>query len=73
MTIPDSVTDIYSQAFANCSNLSSVRIGSGIKRISENAFENTFNPTIYVNKIKNSVENSPWGAEFATVKWKGEF
>lgn len=73
VTIPDSVTDIYSHAFANCSNLSSVRIGSGIKRISENAFENTFNPTIYVNKIKNSVENSPWGAEFATVKWKGEF
>ena len=73
VTIPDSVTDIYSQAFANCLNLSSVRIGSGIKHISENAFENTFNPTIYVNKIKNSVENSPWGAEFATVKWKGEF
>ena len=73
VTIPDSVTDIYSQAFANCLNLSSVRIGSGIKRISENAFENTFNPTIYVNKIKNSVENSPWGAKNATVKWKGEF
>lgn len=73
VTIPDSVTDIYSQAFANCLNLSSVRIGSGIKHISENAFENTFNPTIYVNKIKNSVENSPWGAKNATVKWKGEF
>ncbi|MBQ7566109.1 MAG: leucine-rich repeat domain-containing protein [Oscillospiraceae bacterium] len=39
VTIPDSVTEIGGRAFSGCTNLLSVTIGSGIKTIADEAFD----------------------------------
>ena len=51
--IPDSVTNIGSNAFAHCENLSDIWIGEGVKNISENAFQFDSNITRITVDSKN--------------------
>ena len=68
VTIPDDVTYIGSEAFANCKDLISVTIGSGVKEIGEGAF-NCDNLATVISKIETPFAingKSSSGAVFST-------
>lgn len=52
-------------------SLEKVSIGNKIREIGQNAFSSETITEIKINRIKDSVSGSPWGAENATVTWKG--
>ena len=53
VTIPDSVTEIFKEAFYSCDSLTSVKIGNSVKRIGSSAFSGCYNLTSVT--IGNSV------------------
>ena len=59
ITIPDSVTNINSEAFYNCPNLTSIYIGSGVQNIGSSAFSNCES----LNTINVSPNNQYYRAE----------
>ena len=67
--IPSSVTSIGYGAFRN-NQLANIEIPASVTYIVYNAFsENHPDMKIIVNKPKNSIEDSPWGA--SSVEWVG--
>jgi uncharacterized repeat protein (TIGR02543 family) len=69
--IPDSVTRIETQAFYG-SAVSSIKFGnsSAITFIGANAFYGNSISDIYLQgEDKDSIDNAPWGAQYATVHW----
>lgn len=70
--IPNSVTSIGKDAFIK-NKLQTVTIGSGTTYIGPNAFQTigVYNPvtSITINREKDSISGSPWGASDATINW----
>ena len=76
VVIPDSVTQIDYYCFKNCTGLTSVQIGTSsdckISTIKSSVFNGCSNITsIVIYKATDSVDDSPWGASFATISWLG--
>lgn len=70
VTVPEGVTEIADYAFTNCS-MDKIELPSTITTIPSNAFTDASVNTIVINKTANSISGSPWGADGATVEWKG--
>ena len=69
LVIGDKVDSIGSHAFYN-NKLTSVEIPCSVTSIGANAFGlNQSDMTVIVNKEKDSIEGSPWGA--SSVEWNG--
>ena len=74
IVIPDSVERIKSGAFYCCHYLKRAYIGNGVKSISNDVFSGIYNHLeIFIDLPKDSISGAPWGANDATVKWRGEF
>lgn len=76
--IPDGVQTIAKGIFKSCTKLKSVTIPSSVTSIAgdgafgaDGAFKGCKDLTIIINKPKNSISGSPWGATNATVIWDG--
>lgn len=72
VTIPEGVIHIGSRGFQLCTSLASINIPSTTSTISLDTFMEC--PKLYninIDKPKNSISNSPWSAQFATVNWLG--
>ena len=72
--IGNDVTSIGFGAFSHCHNLTDITIPNSVTSIGDDAFYYCYKSTkICIDKIKNSINGSPWGAPDPTViKWKGE-
>ena len=69
LVIKDGIESIEAGAFAE-NQLTVVEIPSSITSISQTAFSaNQTEMKVIINKPKNSIENSPWGA--SSVEWVG--
>lgn len=56
--------------FLQCS-ITTITIPSTIKSIGKNAFASSNLTTITINRSKDAISGSPWGATNATVSWTG--
>ncbi|MBQ3150796.1 MAG: leucine-rich repeat protein [Clostridia bacterium] len=68
VTIPDSVTEIGSEAFANCAFLNSVIIGNGTKTIGVKAFYNCNALSSFAVTLANSAFTTVDGVLFSKAK-----
>ena len=61
----------FGNSFSNCTSLKNVYFPSTMNKISDSVFIgcNQNDLTIHINKPKNSILGSPWGATNATVIW----
>ena len=57
VTIPNSVTSIGYEAFANCPNLTNVTIGNGVTSIGQGAFQFTALTTVTIPDSVTTIEN----------------
>lgn len=60
VTIPNTITEIGTQAFYGCTGLTTVTMGNGIRTIGKNAFQNCYSLTSIA--IPNSVRTISWYA-----------
>ena len=69
--LPSTLVEIGDREFRNCTSLKSITIPSSVMSIDKNAFYDCSNITITIDKPRDSIPNSPWGAKNATVIWNG--
>lgn len=74
INLPSSLTSINTGTFIACEGLTKITIPEKVDSIANDAFERLKQAEIQIDKEKNSISGSPWGADKSTViKWKGEF
>ena len=74
IVLSSSISDIKEGTFINCRKLTTVTIPENVASIASDAFEGCSDlKEILINQEKDGVPGAPWGANSATVKWKGEF
>lgn len=59
------VRELGDYALANCRELESIKIPSGVSRIDKTAFEGSWIKSIEVDNIYNAIPYAPWGASMA--------
>lgn len=69
--LPDSLTEVADNAFADCSALTSVELGGNITQIGSMAFANTLITQITIPESAETIGNSAFSncAELKTVTW----
>ena len=65
VVIPDTVREISNQAFLNCFNITSVKMGANVEVIGDNAFDGEFEEIVLPNALKVIEDNA-----FASVPLK---
>lgn len=71
VAIPENITSISNNAFSYCTSLTQIYIPSSMTTIHTFGFSSCDGITIYVDKLPDTIPNSPWGATNATVVWRG--
>lgn len=68
--IPNTVLEIKDVAFNDCSSLKSINIPNSVISMGIGTFINCQNlTTINIDNVPDSIPESPWGAENASINW----
>ena len=67
VVIPDTVREISNQAFLNCFNITSVKMGANVEVIGDNAFDGEFEEITLPDTLKIIGRNAFYGQPFKTL------